>query len=283
MAVTDQIKILNKKIKQNEAQYDSERKAAKISALSSNNLGKYEYLTDEDLDLKPSTAEQVKFEYSPLGKIFNKGLDEEDKKEGLLKRLKNTEKDLKSNNNNNNKSNLSSLRSESSVYSTPSSARSESSKKTSISDDELEKIVYFPDVANISDIDTLEPKNKTKTSFYYLKDMINKLFKDYSKIFDSDLKNFFKDIAFEEEKNINYNLLSKEIYLSSGNVFSFFGKYGDLYEFCFALFEEKNIYAGDIKLEQIKFLKDLMNGYKVCKRFERFKRVKGASIKYVRR
>ena len=91
MAVTDQIKILNRKIKQNEAQYDLDREAAKISALSSNNLEKYEYLTGEDLGLKPSTVEQAKFEYSPLGKIFNKGLSEEDKKEGLLKRLKNIE------------------------------------------------------------------------------------------------------------------------------------------------------------------------------------------------
>ena len=43
MTVTDQIKILNRKIKKNEAQYDLDRKAAKISALSSNNLGKYEF------------------------------------------------------------------------------------------------------------------------------------------------------------------------------------------------------------------------------------------------
>ena len=91
MTVTDQTKILNRKIKQNEAQYDLDRKAAKISALSSNNLDKYEYLTGEDLGLKPSTVEQAKFEYSPLGKIFNKGLSEEDKKEGLLKKLKNIE------------------------------------------------------------------------------------------------------------------------------------------------------------------------------------------------
>ena len=91
MTVTDQIKILNRKIKQNEAQYDLDRKAAKISALSSNNLDKYEYLTGEDLGLKPSTVEQAKFEYSPLGKVFNKGLDKEEKKEGLLKRLKNIE------------------------------------------------------------------------------------------------------------------------------------------------------------------------------------------------
>ena len=61
---------------QNEAQYDLDRKAAKISAMSSNNLDKYEYLTDEDLDLKPSTVEQERFEYSPLIKFFNKGLKE---------------------------------------------------------------------------------------------------------------------------------------------------------------------------------------------------------------
>ena len=89
MTVTDQIKILDRKTKQNEAQYDFDREAAKISALSSNNLDKYEYMTDEDLDLEPSTVEQAKFEYSPLGKIFNKGLNKEDKKEGILKRLEN--------------------------------------------------------------------------------------------------------------------------------------------------------------------------------------------------
>ena len=54
-------------------------------------MEKYELLTGEALGLKPSTVEQAKFEYSPLGKIFNKGLSEKDKKEGLLKRLKNIE------------------------------------------------------------------------------------------------------------------------------------------------------------------------------------------------
>ena len=59
--------------------------------MSSYNLDKYEYLTGGDLGLKPSTIEQAKFEYSPLGKIFNKGLDKDDQKEGLFKRLKNIE------------------------------------------------------------------------------------------------------------------------------------------------------------------------------------------------
>ena len=91
MTVTDQIKILNRKIKQSESQYDLDRKAAEISVLSSKNLDKYELLTGKDLDLKPSTVAQAKSEYSPLGKIFNYGLSEDDKKEGLFKRLKNIE------------------------------------------------------------------------------------------------------------------------------------------------------------------------------------------------
>ena len=100
MAVTDRIKILDRKIMQNEAQYDLDRKASKISALSSNNLYKYEYLTGKDLGLKSMTVQQTKFEYSPLGKMFNKGLSKDDQKEGLFKRLKNiedkNEKQLKS-------------------------------------------------------------------------------------------------------------------------------------------------------------------------------------------
>ena len=83
MTATDEIKILDRKIMRNEAQYDLDRKTAKISALPSNNWDKYEYLTGEDLGLKSSTVEQAKFNYSPLGEIFNKGLDKGDKKEGL--------------------------------------------------------------------------------------------------------------------------------------------------------------------------------------------------------
>ena len=45
-------------------------------------------LTGEYLGLKPSTIGQAKFEYCPFGKIFNKGLDENDQKGGLFKRLK---------------------------------------------------------------------------------------------------------------------------------------------------------------------------------------------------
>ena len=91
MTLTEQVKIIDNKIKANKAQYDLDREAAKISALSSGELEKYEYLTGEDLGYKPDVVQKAKFEYSPVGKVFNKGLDISDKKEGLLKRLKNIE------------------------------------------------------------------------------------------------------------------------------------------------------------------------------------------------
>ena len=64
---------------------------AEISAYSSGDLLKYEYLTKKDLGYKPDAFEQAKFEYSPLGKVFTDGLDKSDKNEGILKRLKNIE------------------------------------------------------------------------------------------------------------------------------------------------------------------------------------------------
>ena len=72
MTVVDQIKILDRKIKENKEQYYLDRKAAKISALSSGNLDKYEYLSGKDLNYQSSTAEQAKFDYSPLSTFLIK-------------------------------------------------------------------------------------------------------------------------------------------------------------------------------------------------------------------
>ena len=67
MTINEQIKILDNKIRPNQAQYDLDRQIVKISALSSGELGKYEYLTGEDLGCKPDVVEKAKFQYSPLG------------------------------------------------------------------------------------------------------------------------------------------------------------------------------------------------------------------------
>ena len=60
------------KIKDEKLQYDINREAAKISALSSGKIDKYEYLTGEEiLPLnQEQIIEQAKFTYSPLGKAF---------------------------------------------------------------------------------------------------------------------------------------------------------------------------------------------------------------------
>ena len=92
----EQIKILDDKIEANDAQYDLDRMNAEISAYSSGDVPKYEYLTKKDLGYKPDAVEKVKFEYSPIGKVFPDRLAKEDKskKVGLFKRLKNIEDNL---------------------------------------------------------------------------------------------------------------------------------------------------------------------------------------------
>ena len=92
MTVTDQLKIIDNKIKANQAQYDFDRLVAKISAYSSSDdLRNYEYLTGENLGYRPNVLEKTKFDYSPLDKVFSRGLTENQQKEGLLKRMKNIE------------------------------------------------------------------------------------------------------------------------------------------------------------------------------------------------
>ena len=99
MTKSDPIKILNDKIKSNNAQYDINILNAEISAYSSVDLEKYEFLSKQDLKYKPDALEQANLAYSPLGKVFNDGLNKKDKtkKVGILQRLKNIEDNLNSN------------------------------------------------------------------------------------------------------------------------------------------------------------------------------------------
>ena len=85
MTLTDEGKILDDKIKANQTLYDLGREAVKISVSSSKEFGKYEYLTCEDLGYNPGAVAQGKFEYSPLGRVLNKGLEKDDKKKDFWK------------------------------------------------------------------------------------------------------------------------------------------------------------------------------------------------------
>ena len=91
MTKSDKIKIINNKIKGNNAQYNINRLNAEISAFSEGDLEKYEFLTRKGLKYKPNALDKAKFEFSLLDKAFNQGLDkktENYKEEGAIKLLK---------------------------------------------------------------------------------------------------------------------------------------------------------------------------------------------------
>ena len=75
MTRKEQNKILDDKIESNNNQYKVDRLIAEISAFSSSNLNKYEFLTRKDLKYKPNALDKARFEFSALGKAFSTGLD----------------------------------------------------------------------------------------------------------------------------------------------------------------------------------------------------------------
>ena len=91
MTRKEQNKILDDKIESNVNQYKVDRLNAEISAFSSGDLNKYEFLKRIDLNYKPNTLDKARFEFSPLGKAFNIGLDKNAQgyqEEGIIKLLK---------------------------------------------------------------------------------------------------------------------------------------------------------------------------------------------------
>ena len=191
---------------QNEAQYDLDRKAAKISALSSNNLDKYKYLTGDELGLKLNAVEQARFEYSSLGKIFNRGLDKEEDKKGFLKRLKNIEGKIKGEN-----------------------------KKDSepIKNEEQSEV--------LKDQSTMVDKKPKK--IVLLKDRLDKIFKNFGSNFNSTGKNVLIKLA-KDEKQIDYNDLFFEMDDPVIKNFDFLNKVGTLYDLLINLLNENEFLFG---------------------------------------
>ena len=85
---------INDQIRDEKSEYGINREAAKISALSSGKIHKYEYLIGEDVlpSNERQIIEQAKFTYSPLGKAFKKQIkiieDQGEKQIYALKNLK---------------------------------------------------------------------------------------------------------------------------------------------------------------------------------------------------
>ena len=91
MTRKEQNKILDDKIESNVNQYKVDRLNAEISAFSSGDLNKYEFLKRIDLNYKPKVLDKARFEFSPLGKTFSMGIDKTaqgNQEEGIIKLLK---------------------------------------------------------------------------------------------------------------------------------------------------------------------------------------------------
>ena len=91
MTHKEQNKIFDDKIESNVNQYKVDRLNAEISAFSSGDLNKYEFLTRKDLKYKLNALDKARFEFSPLGKIISIGLDKTAQgyqEEGVIKLLK---------------------------------------------------------------------------------------------------------------------------------------------------------------------------------------------------
>ena len=91
MTRKEQNKILDDKIDSNNNQYKVDRLNAEISAFSSGDLNKYEFLTRKVLKYKPNALDKARFEFSPLGQTFSTGLDktaQDYQEEGIIKLLK---------------------------------------------------------------------------------------------------------------------------------------------------------------------------------------------------
>ena len=91
MTRKEQNKILDAKIESNVNQYKVDRLNAEISAFLSGDLNKYEFLKRIDLNYKPNALDKARFEFSPLRRAFNEGLDKtipNYQEEGVIKLLK---------------------------------------------------------------------------------------------------------------------------------------------------------------------------------------------------
>ena len=91
MTRKEQNKTLDDKMEPNVNEYKIDRLNAEISAFSSGDLNKYEFLTRKYLNYKPNALDKARFEFSPLGRAFNEGLDKtvaNYQEEGVIKLLK---------------------------------------------------------------------------------------------------------------------------------------------------------------------------------------------------
>ena len=209
---------INDQIRDEKLQYDINREAPKISALSSGKIHKYEYLTGEDIlpTNQEHIIEQVKFTYSPLEKAFEKQIktteDKGQKQIDALESLKPKEQ------------------TKAITYDYESLEQKEESYNK-IFDVKLDEIRQ-----EIDALESLKPKEQTKAITYDYESLEQKE-ESYKKIFDEKLDEIQELSREIDYKNLNYNFTTKAS--GSINFIKFKGP--------FSLF--KKIRDGDISLK----------------------------------
>ena len=214
MTRKEQDKILDAKIESNVNQYKVHRMNAEISAFSSGDLNKYEFLKRIDLNYKPNALDKARFEFSPLGRAFNEGLDKtipNYQEEGVIKLLKEIRDNL---------AGLPMLPGPPSTTSTPSppgppSTPSPPSPPSPLRSPSLTNITT-PSSSSLTNVTRLPPsgsdgaikkiKGQDKSS-----KLLKKYYKKPKKDTDIDIDDIMKEINKQEEK---YKLLEEQRKLS---------------------------------------------------------------------
>ena len=200
MTRKEQNKILDDKIKSNANQYKVDTLNAEISAFSSGDSNKYEFLTRKDLKYKPIALGKAKFEFFPLGKAFSMGLDKTAdgyQEESVIKLLKD------------------SLRS---GVNRPNNDDNDDDNDDNNDDNDGNKIEEEEKYADMPDLETEEDAaNRIVDSYEQKKDndddiiknLKDKIFDLETKLKDSKLSNEEKEKLNNEEKDKIYKMLNK--------------------------------------------------------------------------
>ena len=161
-----------------------------------------------------------------MGKIFNKGLDEDDKKEGLFKRLKNIENAQKGLINGNNKNKPDKARSKVSLQSIFDSISSKSKDEDEDENEKTARELYQDGIEGMKGLKLPgEIESKDEKSQMYLENNLNKIKNNIPDIYDK-YQRFFKYIANKEKDNIDYEILSSKV-----DDINFYDRYNTLYNY----------------------------------------------------
>ena len=213
MTRKQQNKILDDKTESNTNQYKVDRLNAEISAFSSGDLNKYEFLKRIDLNYKPNALDKARFEFSPLGKTFSAGLDKTAQgyqEEGVMKLLTDIRDSLRgsarppgpdnNDDDNNNDDNNDDDNNDDDNNDDDDDNNDDNNNDDDNDDDDDDDNDGIPDLENEVEADNNDD---------IIKNLKDKILDLETKLKDSKLSNEEKDKLSNEEKHKIYKMLNK--------------------------------------------------------------------------